>query len=232
MGQLWQTLFYQPLFNLLVLVYGLVGDMGVAIIILTVLLKLILYPLSRQSLKSQLALQKLQPQVNELKKRYQEDKQKLSRAMMALYQQEKISPFSSCLPLLIQLPFLIALYQVFRSGLESGSLNLLYGFINNPGHLSSSLLGVWLLNQPSWILAVVTGAAQFWQTKMLLPAHTGPVASGDMAASMNKQMLYLMPVLTVIFGFRLPAGLMLYWLVNTLLTIGQQYLTIKRHAAS
>lgn len=230
MGQLWQTLFYQPLFNLLVLVYGWVGDMGVAIIILTVLLKLVLYPLSRQSLKSQLALQKLQPQVNELKKRYQEDKPKLSREMMALYQKEKISPFSSCLPLLIQLPFLIALYQVFRSGLESGSLNLLYGFINNPGHLNSSLLGLWLLNQPSWLLAIITGAAQFWQTKMLLPQSPGPAASGDMAASMNKQMLYLMPILTVIFGFRLPAGLMLYWLVNTLLTIGQQYLTIKHHA--
>ncbi len=230
MAQLWQTLFYQPLFNLLVLVYGWVGDMGVAIIILTILLKLILYPLSRQSLKSQLALQKLQPQVNELKKRYQEDKPKLSREMMALYQQKKISPFSSCLPLLIQLPFLIALYQVFLSGLESGSLNLLYGFINNPGHLSSSFLGVWLLNEPNWLLAIITGATQFWQTKMLLPKGSGPAAVGDMAASMNKQMLYLMPVLTVIFGLRLPAGLMLYWLVNTLLTIGQQYLTIKSHA--
>ncbi|MBI5733611.1 MAG: membrane protein insertase YidC [Candidatus Kerfeldbacteria bacterium] len=230
MAQLWQTLFYQPLFNLLVLVYGWVGDMGVAIIILTILLKLILYPLSRQSLKSQLALQKLQPQVNELKKRYQEDKPKLSREMMALYQQEKISPFSSCLPLLIQLPFLIALYQVFLSGLESGSLNLLYGFINNPGHLNSSFLGVWLLNKPNWLLAIITGATQFWQTKMLLPKGSGPAAAGDMAASMNKQMLYLMPILTVIFGLRLPAGLMLYWLVNTLLTIGQQYLTIKSHA--
>lgn len=232
MAHLWQIIFYQPLFNLLILVYGWIGDMGVAIIILTILLKLVFYPLSRQSLKSQLALQKLQPQMAELKEKHKTDKEKLSRELMALYKREKVSPFSSCLPLLIQLPFLIAIYQVFRSGLESGHLNLLYSFVSNPGHLADTFLGILSLAKPNWVLAIVTGAVQYWQTKMIIPStqskNPAPIKSSDIASQMNKQALYLMPILTVIFGLQLPAGLMLYWLVNTLLTIGQQYLTIKK----
>ncbi|MFA4818263.1 MAG: YidC/Oxa1 family membrane protein insertase [Patescibacteria group bacterium] len=228
----WQTAFYQPLFNLLVFVYGLVGDMGIAIIVLTVLLKLIMYPLSQKTLKSQLALQKLQPQVAKLRQQYSGDKQKISRELMALYSREKVSPFSSCLPLIIQLPFLIALYQVFLSGLESSDLNLIYGFIANPGHLADTFLGIWSLAKPNWIIAVITGLTQYWQAKMIIPNQsTTKIMGDDLAANMSKQALYIMPVITIIFGLSLPAGLMLYWLVNTLLTIGQQYLTIKKHAA-
>lgn len=186
-----------------------------------------------QSLKSQLALQKLQPQMAELKEKYKTDKERLSRELMALYKREKVSPFSSCLPLLIQLPFLIAIYQVFRSGLESGQLDLLYNFISNPGHLADTFLGILSLAKPNWLLAIVTGAVQYWQTKMIIPSaqskNSALIKSSDIATQMNKQALYLMPILTVIFGLQLPAGLMLYWLVNTLLTIGQQYLTIKKN---
>lgn len=236
MAAFWRAVFYQPILNLLVAIYHLVGDMGIAIILLTLLFKFVLYPLSRQALKSQRALQQLQPKVDELRKKYKDQKDVMSRELMALYQREKVSPFSSCLPLLVQLPLLIALYQVFMSGLNSGSLDLLYPFVPNPGHLSPTTLGLWDLTQGSIVLAVMAGAAQYWQSKMLV--HTPPAvkAAGSkdegMAAVMNKQMLYMMPVLTIVLGSRLPSGLVLYWLINILFTVGQQYLAFRPHAPS
>lgn len=231
---LWHTIFYQPLLNLLVWIYNLVGsDMGLAIIVLTILIKLVLYPLSQQTLKSQRALQKLQPQVEEVKKQYKDQKDKLAQELMKLYQREKVSPMSSCLPLLVQLPFLIALFQVFRSGLNSGSLEMLYPFVTNPEHLNDTLFGVWHLAERSIPLALITGLAQYVQTKMLIttkpPAAVPGSQDENMASMMNKQMKYMMPIMTVFFGFKLPGGLMLYWFVNTLLTIGQQYLTFHKH---
>ncbi|MFZ5391460.1 MAG: YidC/Oxa1 family membrane protein insertase [Patescibacteria group bacterium] len=233
MSWIWQTIFYKPLFNLLIFIYNQVGDLGLAIIILTILLKLILYPLSRQSLRSQRALQQLQPKVEEIKKKYKDNKEKMSRELMALYQQEKVSPFSSCLPLLIQLPFLFALYSVFRSGLSTNDFVGLYGFVANPGAISDLFLGFWGLAKPNIILAIVTGAFQYWQAKMLIsskPAVLGQASKDEgLAASMNKQALYIMPIMTMVFGFTLPAGLMLYWLTNTVITIIQQYLTFAKH---
>ncbi len=229
MAAFWTTIFYQPLFNLLVGIYNLVGDMGIAIVVLTIVLKVVLYPLSQKAVKSQRALQELQPKVEALKLKLKDNKDGLAKGLMQLYQQEKVSPLSSCLPLLVQLPFLIALYQVFQSGLASAdSLKLLYPFIHNPGELSHIFLGFWDLLKPSWPLAVAAGASQFWQTKMLMttkPAVKIPGSKDEgQMAMMNKQMLYVMPVLTVVLGFKLPSGLIVYWLVNILFTIGQQYL--------
>ncbi len=230
---LWQTIFYQPLLNLLVWIYNLVGgDMGLAIIVLTVLIKLVLYPLSQQTLKSQRALQNLQPQVEELKKKYKDQKDKMAQELMQLYQREKVSPLSSCLPLLIQLPFLIALFQVFRSGLNSGSLDMLYPFVTNPEHLNDTLFGVWHLAERSIPLAIITGLVQYLQTKMLITTKPPLAVPGsqdeNLATMMNKQMKFMLPAMTVVFGFTLPGGLMLYWFMNTLLTIGQQYLTFRK----
>jgi YidC/Oxa1 family membrane protein insertase len=227
-------IFYQPIFNLLVWIYNLVGDMGVAIVLLTLVIKLVLYPLSKKSVTSQRALQELQPKVEALKVKFKGEKDKLAKELMQLYQSEKVSPLSSCLPLLVQLPFLIALYQVFNSGLRSpDSLSLLYPFIHNPGTLSHIAFGSWDLLAASWPLAVAAGLAQFWQSKMLVtkkPAVSGEASKDEgQAAMMNKQMLYVMPAITVIIGFKLPSGLIVYWLVNILFTIVQQYLTFKKH---
>ncbi len=231
MMQIWDTLLYQPLFNLLVFIYNLVGgDIGIAIIVLTILLKVVLAPLSHQSLKSQHALQQMQPKVEELKIKFKDQKEVLSQELMKLYKTEKVNPFSSCLPILIQLPFLIALYQVFSHGLASQNLDILYSFVQNPGQLNNTFFGWWDLTKPSWPLAVLTGAAQYWQSKSLLKKPTGQTTNTtDTASMMNKQMLYIMPAVTVFFGFSLPGGLILYWLVNTLLTVGQQYWSIHRH---
>jgi len=233
MIEFFNTILVQPLFNLLVFFYNLVpgNDLGVAIILLTLVIKLLLYPLSRQSIRSQKALQELQPKMEALKKQYKNDKEKLAKEMMALYKTEKVNPLSSCLPLLIQLPFLIAVFHVFRTGVDSASLEMLYSFVPNPGSLNPVSFGIINLAQPNLILAVLTGAAQFWQSKMLItkrPPKVPGAKDEDMMALMNKQMVYFMPIITVVIGAGLPAGLILYWLVMTILTALQQLLMFKK----
>ena len=143
MVQLFNVFLYQPILNALVFIYNFVPghDLGVAIIVITILIKLIFYPFSLKSIKSQKALQDIQPKIEALKNQYKNQKEKLGQEMMKLYKEEKVSPFSSCLPLLIQLPFLIAVYEVFRTGLTDGALNNLYPFIANPGQLNPIAFG-------------------------------------------------------------------------------------------
>ncbi len=234
MAQLFHLLFYQPIFNLLVALYNWMPghDLGVSILLLTFLLKLALYPLTAKTLHAQREMQKLQPQIAQLQRQHKGNKEQLSREMMALYAREKVSPFSSCLPLLIQLPFLIAVYQVFINGLRSGdSLTALYSFVANPGQLNVVAFGFLNLASSSLPLAVLAGAAQFWQAKMMQtrrPVVHGPgTKDEDMAAAMSTQMVYVMPAVTVLISASLPAGLALYWLATTLLTVGQQYLVLR-----
>jgi len=226
-------IFYQPILNLLVWLHNIIpgNDFGWSIIAMTIIIKLILWPLSGKSLKSQKALQDLQPKVDALKEKFKNSKEELGRAMMELYKKEKVSPFSSCLPLLVQLPFLIAIYQVLRDGLQNGSLNLLYPFIAKPEVVNTVFLGIFDLTKASIVFAVLAGAFQFWQTKMLMhkkqPAIPGAKDEG-MASMVNKQMLYVMPVVTVVIGVSLPGGLTLYWLINTVATVVQQLFVLKR----
>jgi YidC/Oxa1 family membrane protein insertase len=173
----------------------------------------------------------LQPKINELKQKYKDDKQKQAAELMNLYKEEKINPLSSCLPLLIQLPFLIAIYQVFRVGLSNGDLSLLYPFVHNPGHINTIAFGFLDLSKRNIILAVIAGAAQFWQGRMLIAKRPEVKTDGskdeDMMAIMNKQMMFMMPIITIIIGISLPSGLVLYWLVMTLVTGLQQIITFK-----
>ena len=234
---LFNTLLTQPLFNLMVWLYDVVpgNDLGIAIIILTILIRLLLYPLSAQSIKGQKALQELQPKIEALKKKYKDDREAQAREMMALYKAEKVNPLSSCLPLLIQLPFLIAVFHVFSRGFDAENLSMLYAFIPNPGMLNPIAFGFLDLAAPNTVLAVATGLAQFWQTKMLVHKRQPSVSGSkdeDMMAMMNKQMLYVMPVITVVISFTLPAGLVLYWFLTTVLTALQQQLMFKKKPAT
>ena len=222
-GTLYQTILYQPIFNLLVYFYNVFGDLGWAIIFLTIVIKLILSPFFIQSIKAQRAMQAIQPKLEALKEKYKDEKDKLGPAMMALYKEEKVSPFSSCLPLLLQFPFLIAVFQVFRTGLANGSFELVYPFIHNPEYLEPLAFGIIDMNVRSIPLALLAGAAQFWQSKtMMARKKDEPKQKNNMAANMTKQMMYMMPIITVFIGFSLPAGLTFYWFLTTLLSAVQQ----------
>ena len=234
---MFQTFLYQPIFNLLIWLYNIVpgNDLGLAIIALTIIIKLILLPLTKQQIKSQKALQNLQPKINELKKKYKDNKEAMGRAMMEMYKENKVNPLSSCLPLLIQLPFLWAVFRVFRDGLNGELLNLVYPFIDKPEILNSVSFGILDLSNSNAVLAVLAGAAQFWQIKMMSTKRPEIKSKGskdeNMMAIMNKQMLYFMPVLTFFICLQFSSGLALYWLTTTILTVFQQMYIFKHKDA-
>lgn len=214
---------YRPLLNLLVFFYNIIPghDIGIVIILVTVVIRLLLAPSFHKSLKSQKAMNNLQPKLTELRAKHKGDKEAEAKAMMQLYKDHNISPVASCLPLLLQLPILIALYQVFRVALGAHpDLTGLYHFVKSPGTINPYFLHFINLGQPSWVFGVLAGAAQFWQSKLMMPKTAGQDAT---MKAMSLQTTYVLPLLSVLISLRLPAGLPLYWIVTTLFAVGQQY---------
>lgn len=251
MTALFDTIVYQPIYNLLIFLYDIVpgGDFGIAIILATVLLKVALYPLSQKQIESQKKMQDIQPKIKEIQKKYKSDREKQSRAMMEFYRENKINPFSGCLPLIIQLIVLIAIYRVLFNISQAGfivSTDELYAFLSNPGEIRRFFLGLLDLSKPSALLAVLTALAQYFQMKMIMESKASDEetrkrkrAATDLAKSseaempdfsqiMMKQMLYIGPALTLFFGMTFPSGLALYWLASTLFMIGQQWYLLKK----
>lgn len=235
-ANLFHTVLYQPILNIFVLLYNIIPghDIGIVILLITIFIRAAVYPLMSSSIKSQKSVQDLQPKLKEIKEQYKDDQQKQAAATMKLYKENKVNPFASCLPLLVQLPVLIALYMVMRAGLTADNLgNDIYPFIFNPGKLNNISFWVFDMAKASLVLAILAGGAQFFQTKAMLvkqpPKNAGEGAKDEqMMAVMNKQMLYFMPVMTVFIGASLPAGLTLYWFFSTVLTWGQQKLIYKQ----
>ncbi len=238
---------YRPLFNGLIFLYNIIPghDFGVAIIILTLLVRFALYSSSRKAIKGQKEMQELQPKLKEIQNKYKDDKEKQAQALMEFYRKNKVNPLSGCLPLLVQMPILIALYHVFIAGFDDGTLNILYSFIHNPGHINPVSFGIINLSQKNIILALIAGGFQFIQAKMMLVSRKkteeknkdkkkkdGELSKEeklqDLSQTMGKQMVYFMPLITVMFAMNFPSGLALYWIVTTLFAIGQQYLIFKK----
>ena len=241
---IYAELLYNPLFNLMVFFYNIVPgqDIGIAIILLTLLVRVVLYPINNKSIKSQKRLQEIQPKMKEIQSKYKEDKQKQAKKLMELYQKHKVNPLSGCLPLLLQFPILIALYHVFINGFKDESLDILYPFIYNPGHIEAMSLGIINLSETNIYLAVIAATLQYFQSKMLMGGKTeekkedekekkektAEEKTQDFAQSMTKNMVYIMPVLTFVFAMSFPSGLALYWAVTTLFAIAQQHIIARK----
>ena len=223
---IYHEVIYRPLLNLLVFFYNIIPghDIGIVIILVTLVIRLLLAPSFHKSLKSQKAMNDLQPKLNELREKLKHDKEAQAKAMMDLYREHKINPLSSCLPLLVQLPILIALYQVFSKALNN-NLSGLYNFVTHPEFLSPKFLGFLDLSKPNIILGVIAGLAQFWQSKLMLPKTPGGDAT---TKAMQMQTTYVLPVISVVIAMKLPAGLPLYWIVTTLFAVGQQYYIMRK----
>lgn len=216
---------YRPLFNALIFLYNTIAfqDLGIAIIILTIIIRAALWPSQAKALRSQRALQKLQPELDKIRTKYK-DKQKQTQETLEFYKKNKISPFSSCLPTLIQLPIIIALYQVFRHSMDGSSLDALYSFISRPETINSMSLGILDLSQPEKIfLPVLTGGLQFVQSWMMMRRTGSQQGKKDAASAIGKQMMYVFPIVTIFIAMSLPAALPLYWMVTTLFAIVQQW---------
>ncbi len=230
MFYLFNEIFYKPLFNALIFLYNIIPnhDMGISIIVLTIIIRLILWPLTSKGIKSQKTLAALQPKIEELKKKFKDNKEAQAKALMALYSENKINPLSSIFPLIIQIPIIIALWQVFLNSINS-DFSSIYSFIQAPAGIQIIFLGLFDLTKRSVLLAVVAGVLQYFQTKMIMPSFAKPTegkpfSTVNFSQIMSKQMLYFGPVISMIIFWTLPAALPLYWIVVTLMTIFQQYI--------
>jgi len=197
----WLTILSQPLFWLLSKVYGLVANWGVSIIAVTFLIKLLFYKLTESSGRSMAKMRNLQPRLKLLQDRYKDDKQQLSQAMMELYKREKVNPAAGCLPILIQMPFFLAFYWVLLESVE----------------MRQAPFALWLTDlstrDPYFILPLIMGAAMFFQQKL----------NPQVGDPMQVKVMQIMPIIFTAFFAFFPSGLVLYWVTNTLLSIGQQW---------
>ncbi len=237
---------YEPIFNAVLYIQKVLPnhDMGLAIIIITLAIKGIFYIPSLAAIRASRQLQGLQPRLKQLQEQYKNDREGLAREQLKLYRESKVNPFASCLPLLIQIPFFYALYRVFFNGLKVDDAGILQA--DQLKHVYSALRAYYdhtalnttllhfvdLAKHHNVILAILAGGSQFWQTKMLA-APKEPKTDGAkdeaMASAMNRQAMYIFPILTLYISYQLPAGLALYWTTSTLFTIVQQYIFVRQH---
>jgi len=219
-----------PFFNALILIYNFLPwpDIGIATIILTFLIRLVFFPIFYKSTKQQILMSRLQPELQQIQKEYKDDKEKQVKAQMALYKKHKVNPLGGCLLTLIQLPIIFAVYRVFLNGFASERMVDLYRFVSHPGTINSIFLGFINLSKSNIGLAVIAAILQFISTKMILPStktqNAGGQAGQKMALIMQKQMVYIGPIMTLIILTPLPSIIALYWSATTIFSIFQQWL--------
>ena len=184
-----------------------VGNFGVSIIVVTILIKIALLPLTLKQDKSMKEMKKIQPELEKLKEKYANDKQMLNIKTMELYKEHKVNPLGGCLPLLLQLPILFALFGVLRNGIIPKDSSFLWLKLSVPDQF--------------YILPVLNGAVSFFQQKLMGSADSNP---------QMKNMMYIFPIMMIMFSLKMPSGLQLYWLTSSILAVVQQYFIMKKGA--
>jgi len=243
---------FQALFILLVILDDITGNIAIAIIVMTLIIRALLIPLFRTQTVSQRRMQLVQPELKEIQKRYKGDRAKISEAQMALYKERGVNPAAGCLPLVLQFILLIPMYSVIRDGLtnyDPSAMVTVFGHELPILHCTNLVNGVPTPPQPcldpyafgiNWgvasvliplpiigglsLIAVVSAFLQLIQSRMVMP----PVSQGsqDQSANVQRQTMLLFPLISIFYGAFLPAGLFLYWIVTTIFSIVQQYLIV------
>lgn len=232
MLELFHSAVYEPIYNALALIIDLIpgGDIGVAIIVITLLIRLLLFPLSFAAIRTQMAMREIDPQLKKLREELKDNKEELAKKTMALFKENKINPFASFFLILIQLPVIIGLYTVLRTEAKSISFDptALYSFVHAPVATSLSFLGVIDLSGKSIILALIVAATQFLFAKLMTPPHKPKTGAGapsleeDIQKSMSIQMRFVFPVLMGVVAYAASASIALYFVVSNTFSIGQE----------
>jgi len=243
LGWFWTTVFYQPIYNLLILVMSFIPGhgLGFAIILLTLIIRTILLIPNQKALESQRRMQEVQPKLNHIKEKYKDNQEMIGKETMAIMQQHKVNPFGSCLPLLIQFPILIALYYAVQNGLNPDNSYLLYGWLQNFDYSKINVIFLGILDLTkvnSFVLPIIVGGLQFLQMKLAIVRNKKKATSTEVSAdkpvkknemdTANNMMLYFMPAMIAIFTASAPAGVGLYWSTSTLYGIAQQMVVNKK----
>lgn len=224
-NQFFYAILYQPLVNALVFFYNTIAfeDLGIAIIFLTLAIRLILYPLFHKGARQQTMMQKLQPQLKAIQQEHKKDRAKQTEAMMALYKENKVNPFSGIFFLLIQIPVLITLYQIFLKSLTPQAFAaVLYSFVHFSGEMQTSFLGLIDLGSKSIVMVVLAAIAQFIQSKLAMPKRVDSSAPLTTQEQVSRNMVYIGPLLTLFIFYSFPAAISLYWVISSLFSIVQQ----------
>ena len=233
-SQLWYGIFYRPIYNGLIFLTNVLPfhDLGFAIILLTILIRTILIMPSQKAMKEQRKMQELQPRLNKIKEDYKGDQQKIASETMALWKEAKVSPFGSCLPILLQFPFLIAVFYAIKDGLNPDNSYLLYTTYANFSFqdINVHFLGILDLTKANlYVLPLIIGGLQFIQMKLSLAKKAQKAKENDPNKKdknememANSMMIYMMPVMIAVFTASVPAGVGLYWGASTTYGIIQQ----------
>jgi len=221
---IWSVVLYQPMLNFLVFIYIYTNNFGIAVILLTVLIKYLLNPLNKKALESQKAMAEIQPKIKEIQSRNKENPELQAKEMIALYKEKKFNPFSSIFLLLIQIPVIISLFYIFKGGIDIDP-QMMYSFIAFPETINPYFLGI-DLSAPNIFIAVLAAIGQYIQAKTGIVSSNKNKDSKDKTVEatemIQKQMVFMLPIITLFVLFALPSALGLYWLVTTVMTIYQQ----------
>jgi len=228
-SSLFHTFVYVPLYNALVglLSLGAWVDVGMAIIALTTLVKVLLYPLSLKAARTQRLMREMEAPLKEIREKYKDDREEQGKRMLALYREKGVNPFSGFVVLFIQLPIILGLYFVFSKGSLPGiDASLLYSFVHAPQAVDMWFLGLFDMASKSHVLAVLAGVTQFFQAHYALPAppprSEHATFQEDFARSMQLQMKYVLPVMIVFIAYVVNAAVALYWITSNIFAIGQE----------
>lgn len=229
------TVVYNPLYNSLIFLINHVpyADVGIAVVLLTVAVKLLLLPLAHTAIRSQIMMNKIKPELDAIKNKYKKDKQEQARRTMSLYKERKINPLAMIIPLIIQIPIIFGLYFVFfRGGLPEINTGLLYSFIPIPKMVNMQFIGLIDIGGKSVVIAFLAGITQFIHTKISFPKleAKGDERSfkNDLARSMHIQMRYVLPIIIGVIAYTVSAAVALYWTTSNLFAIGQEIFVRKR----
>ncbi len=240
MASLFHGLVYQPIYNALAFLIGAIpgGDVGIALIALTLLIRLVLFPLSLASIRTQISMRAIDPKLRALREQYKDDKEGLAKATMTLFKENKVNPFASFVFILIQLPIIIGLYIVLRGESKTVSFDpsVLYSFVHAPAHASLVFLGLVNLAGKSIVFALLVAVTQYFYARLMAPSAPPKPASGatptfqdDLARSMNMQMRYVYPVILALIAYFASAAVALYFIVSNSFSIAQELFVRKIH---
>lgn len=226
---------YTPLYNGLVFLIDYVpyADVGIVVILLTIVVKLILLPLAQTAIRSQILMNAIKPDLEMIREKFKDNKQEQARLTMELYKEKGINPFSIIVPLLIQIPVILGLYWVFfKGGLPNISTETLYSFVEAPSTVNMHFLGLIDMGGKSVLLATLAGITQYIYTKLSFPkpekTKGAPSFKDDLAKSMHIQMRYVMPVIITVIAYSVSAAIALYWTTSNLFAIGQEIFVRRR----
>ncbi len=232
-----KIILFTPLYNLLIWLTNSIpgSDLGLAIIILTIFVKIVIFPLYSTSVRTQIKMKAVESEIKVIKENNKDNLPEQSRLTMELYRREKINPFSSFFVLFIQIPVIISLFYVFRESFTIQT-DLIYSFVSIPNHLNTNFLGfIELTVGHNIVLAFLTGVTQYVQVNLSLPKRdktpknsAGASFGQDLAKSMDVQMRYVMPALTAVIAFTLPAAISLYWITSNVFSAIYEVVVIKK----